>query len=607
MKNISTKDNTTDTIINKEASNNTQPITINIKQDLSKQFEPNNSFTSITFCGGLEEVGKNMSCIRAGDEIYIIDCGMKMLKYDEYGYRIIIPSFDYVLKFAKHIRGLIITHGHEDHIGAIPFLLRRFPNLTIYLPNIAREILRRKLKEYKDINIKNIKLVIINENFVLRTPEFEFSFYVTVHSIPDSYGIIAKTSNGTVVFSGDFRVDFTPLGKITEFHKLTALQDQCDLFLSDSTNSLVNVFSTSERVIINNIEDIFRKTKGRLIVTAFASNVFRVQNIIRLAIKYKRKIFVIGRSMKNIAAIALRQKYFDFQDSKNLFLQTKLIDKHPPSKVIILCTGSQGEPLAALTRMSEMKHSSLKILTTDTIVFSSNAIPGNYWQVEMTVNNLQKFGASIIRSTSTQPIHTSGHASREEQKLFLALLKPKAFVPIHGELNMLVEHVKTAIKMGVLQKNTFICKNGSSLALQKNQVFRLPSQVPTLCSYVDGCNLIPEDKNRVILNTRRVLIRSGIVFIVAAVNISKWCLVSNVSAIVRGTFYSKNNMRLIINLQQSITELIRNYFKKERPPNMHDSGIMKNLRDIINSTSKQYIFRFKRINPYTRSIILTEQ
>ena len=555
----------------------------------------------VIFCGGLTEVGKNMLCIDAKNEMIIIDCGIKMLSYREHGYNCILPDFKYALANKNKTIGLIVTHGHEDHIGAIPYLLKQSPKLKIYLPKIALDILKNKLPSHLHKNLTSY-----DNNWVWNTKDFEISVYQTVHSIPDAFGIICKTKEGTIVATGDWRIDFTPLGLPTEFKKLSTIATNCELLLSDSTNSLVKGFSTSEKNVIKNIQKLFQINNKRIIISAFASNLFRIKHIIRIAQEFNKKICIIGRSMENIVKIAFNTNNFGFDTFQKTFISSKELNKYPANKVVIVCTGSQGEKHAALTRMSTNNHTLIKITPRDLVILSSKPIPGNYLAVTELIENFLKIGAKVYVNTIEYPLHTSGHASKDEQKLLFSLIKPKGFVPIHGEYNMLNEHCKTAIEMGVPFCNVFLCKNGDGIGLKNKETFRLPQTYGGEPMYIDGKNIVPYKQNCLMLPKRVIIINSGIVVITSAINWKKAILIEKPIIHIQGTFYVKANLPLVYDMKQKLINLIKNYLKQYcENKTMIDYEIKKQLNIAIIKWTKQFIYFHKHQSPYVYSTFLS--
>ncbi len=551
--------------------------------------EKNNHKLTYTYhLGGLEEVGKNCYAIEHDDEIIMIDCGVKMPRQKDLGCETIIPDFTHIKENIEKFKGIFITHGHEDHIGAIPWLLKQISCPKIYAPRIACEFLRRKFKEHK-INLEELKCELIetHHDFVLKTKYFTIKPFITVHSIPDAFGLVIDTPNGKIVTSGDYKFDLTPIGPITDFHRITeAGQEGCDLLLADSTNSLVPGYSRSEAIVLENIDHVFASAKGRIIVSTFSSNIYRIQQIVNVAIKYNRKILVFGRSMDRGIEASLRLKYIKCHNPRDIFIKPKQADSIDNSKILIICTGSQGEPMAVLNRISKKQHNDITITRGDTIIFSSNPIPGNFLPVKIIVNRLSRLGANVIQSSSLQPLHTSGHAPINEQKWMFAMLKPKNFMPIHGEYNMLDAHCKTAIKMGVDKDNVFICKNGDRLSLNKGKV-SFAETIKSGVIYVDGNNFTPYKDN--IMTARNTLLNSGVIIVIYILNNKSQYQIIKPIITSRGTFYVKENLKMLYELRMEIFKDIERELKKETDQKI----IEQRICDIASS----FIHKRKRRNP----------
>jgi len=432
--------------------------------------------------GGLQEVGKNCYCIENSDSLFIIDCGVLFPGSELPGIDYLVPDFTHLKNNSKKVKALFITHGHEDHIGGVPFLLMEVNIPRIYAPKLAAALIRKKLEDYHMETRTTI--IEYDQNDCYEISGVTFSFFRVTHSIPDSFGIIIETSEGTIATTGDFKIDLTPVGPDIEIDKISAVgKEGIDLLLSDSTNAEQEGYTPSEKNVRDSVEEIFKNTKGRLIISTFSSNVSRIQQIVEAANNYNRKIVIVGRSMEAVIRIARSLGYIKIKDES--IVPVEEIKNLKLEETLILCTGSQGEPMAALSRIAAGVFPEIKIIPGDTVVFSSSAIPGNGILINMVVNQLSKCGADVITNSILRDIHSSGHPSKQELRLMLKLFKPTYFMPVHGEYRMLVLHGKIAEELGIPNENVFILGNGDSITLVNHKISS-SYQVPSGVTYIDG-------------------------------------------------------------------------------------------------------------------------
>ena len=547
--------------------------------------------TLVYALGGLGEVGKNMYCFQQDDEILIVDAGVKFPDDDLLGVEYVIPDFTHLIKNQDKIKGLIITHGHEDHIGGIPFLLMACKINKIYAPRFAKSLIEKKLSERRK-NF-NVKIEEIDENSVVQTNHFRVGFFNTIHSIPDSLGVLINTPNGRIVETGDFKFDLTPIGNNADYQKMAYIGAAgVTLLMSDSTNSEVEGFSISEKKVAHTVYDIIKKTPGRLIVSTFASNVNRLAQIIKSASICDRKVLVLGRSMENVVEIGKQLKTIDVPN--DTFITQDMVNTFPPEKLCIVCTGSQGETLAALSRIANGVHKYIKIIPGDTVVLSSNPIPGNALNVSGIINQLVRNGAKVLENKTFQSLHTTGHASSEEQKLMIQLIKPTYFMPVHGEYKMLKLHASTAVETGIPEENCFICANGDALVLRNGEVFRSNTRIQTDAIYVDGRDI--SGLSTSVLKDRQILADNGMVAVVVCIDSRTNKILCKPGIVSRGFVYIKENQPMIKEAETLVYDALKETMKQKVTFN--------DLKNCIKNTLEPYLYSKTNRNPIVIPVIL---
>ncbi|OLO37950.1 ribonuclease J [Alkalihalophilus pseudofirmus] len=506
---------------------------------------------SIFALGGLNEIGKNMYCIQYGEEIVIIDCGNKFPDESLLGIDLIIADVGYLLENQDKIKALIVTHGHEDHIGGIPFFLKKI-NVPIYATRFTLGLIELKLKEHK--LLRETELFEVNASSNINFDKIDVNFFKVTHSIPDCLGVVFDTPEGKIVHTGDFKFDLTPArNEHSDIHRMAEIgKEGVLLLLSESTNAERPGSTPSEQMVGEHVKQAFIKADRKVILSTFASNISRVQQTVDAAIETGRKLALLGRSMVNVVGVAIERGYLDVPEG--MIIEPNQINEFPPEKVAILCTGSQGEVMAALSRLSTGDYRGVEILAGDTVILAAGPIPGNEKNVTRIVDNLFALGANVIYgSGSSSGMHVSGHGYQEDLKLMLTLMKPKYFIPIHGEYRMLHHHRLLAESVGVAEGNSFILKNGDVVDI-KNGEARHTRKIQAGNTYVDGIGV--GDVGEIVLRDRKQLSEDGMLVIVLTMSKSDKKLVTEPDTISRGFVYVKNSAALLQDVNKLIVKTI---------------------------------------------------
>ena len=504
----------------------------------------------VSFLGGLNEVGKNMTLFEYGEDMFLVDCGLAFPDQDMLGVDLVLPDFTYVERNADRIRGIVITHGHEDHIGGLPYLLKVL-NVPVYGTKLTVGLIQGKLREHGLLN--SASLNVIKPGDVITLGGFTAEAIHVNHSIPDALGLAIRCEGGTIVHTGDFKIDTTPIdGGMMDLGRLAEIgQEGVLCLMSDSTNAERPGITESERKVGESFETLFRKAgNNRIIVATFSSNIHRVQQIMNVAASLGRKVALVGRSLENVVSISAELGYLNIPEG--IVIDINMINRYPADKLVIITTGSQGEPMSALTRMAFSDHRKVEIHPNDYVIISATPIPGNEKTVSRVVNELMKLGADVVYEKMYE-VHVSGHACQEELKMIMGIVKPKYFIPVHGELKHLRKHAGLALSMGIPKENILIADNGRVAEISK-KALRCTSTVPAGRVFVDGYGV--GDVGSVVLRDRKHLAQDGLVIVAVCIDRESGMIVSGPDVVTRGFVYVKESEELINAAREVAVEAI---------------------------------------------------
>ncbi len=541
--------------------------------------------------GGLGEIGKNITLYEYDGDMLLVDCGMSFPDEETPGIDIVIPDFSYVLECKDKIKGLVITHGHEDHIGAIPYLLRDF-NLPIFATKLTIGLISEKLKEHRLLN--EAKLNVVNAGSTVTIGKFSVEFIHVNHSIPDSVGFAITTPAGTVIQTGDFKIDTTPIDdEMIDLSRFAELGKKGVLaLLSDSTNAERPGYTPSERVVGSSLETLFTKAEGhRIVVATFSSNIHRIQQIINQAVKSKRKVAVSGRSMLNVVKVASELGYLTVP--KDVLIEIETIKNYPAEQIVVVTTGSQGEPLSALHRIAFSEHRQVEIMPGDMFIISATPIPGNEKTVSKVVNELIKRGANVVYE-KMYDVHVSGHACQEELKMMLSIVKPKYFIPVHGEEKHLYKHSLLGMAMGIDSDNIFIVNNGTVIEISENGV-NTSATVPSGRVLVDGLGV--GDVGSIVLRDRKHLAEGGIIVVTVVVDATTREVLSRPEIVSRGFVFVKESEELMLQIENTVYDILESCYRG----NVKDWNVYKTR---IKDGVAKYLYNKTHRNPMVLPVIV---
>lgn len=539
--------------------------------------------------GGMEEIGKNMTVLEYNDEIVIIDCGLSFPEDEMLGIDIVIPDITYLMKNKDKIKGIVLTHGHEDHIGALPYVLKKI-DVPVYGARLTIGLVEFKLKEHR---LGKVSLNVVEPGSKINLGGFEVEFIRVNHSIPDACALAVTCEVGTVFHTGDFKVDFTPIdGQTMDLHRIAEIgRNGVLLMMGESTNVERPGYTVSESVVGHTLDEIFSEADSRILVATFASNIHRLQQIINAAYKNGKKITTSGRSMVNVVNVARNLGYLTIPD--NTFIELKDIKRYNDNEIVIMTTGSQGEPLSALTRMAAQEHRQIEIKKNDLVIFSAHPIPGNEKLVSRVIDQLFERGARVIYE-SISDIHVSGHACQEELKLMHTLVKPKFFTPVHGEFRHLKQHMELAVKLGMKEENVFTLKNGSVLELDKDSA-RITGKIPSGNILIDGLGV--GDVGNIVLRDRKHLSEDGLMVVVVTMSRELGKVVSGPDIISRGFVYVRESEDLMDKTRDTVKQTLENCENK----NIREWSYIKNA---IKDDLRNYLYEKTKRNPMILPIIM---
>jgi len=539
--------------------------------------------------GGVDEIGKNMTVFEYGDDIIVVDCGLIFPQEDMLGIDLVIPDITYLIKNKERIRGYVITHGHEDHIGATPYVLHQAP-APVYGTRLTLALIELKLKEHK---VNADMLTVVKPGEVIRLGRFSVKFISVCHSIAGATALVITTPEGTVLHTGDFKIDYTPVsGGATDLSAISDLGNKGLLaLLMDSTNVERPGFTMTERKVAETFDDLFRDAQGRIIVASFASNISRIQMVADAAVRYGRKICITGRSMVNITKLATQMDELRIPEGRQIDIEE--LERYNDDELVIMTTGSQGEPMSGLMRMAFGEHRRIRITPSDLVILSSSVIPGNEKLVSRMINQLYRSGATVIYKALAE-VHVSGHACREELKTILALARPKYFIPVHGEYRHLCQHAKLAQEMGMSPKHTIIPEQGGIIELTSNKAGIIGS-VPAGSVLIDGLGI--GDVGNVVLRDRKHLSQDGLIIVVMAVDSEQGITVAGPDVISRGFVYMRESEDLMDNVKNVVRRILGEYDRIEYSD-------WTPIKTRVRETLHKYIYERIKRNPMILPILV---